>query len=227
MTVGGWRAVHDADRGACCDGTRYQGGGSVNGMTPAGLALIGVPANSSGTVDGVARSPAALRQRGLATTLARHRGFTDDGDLVLPAPVPVRGPSGLLAEDALVTMIGRVAEAVRAARRRGWFPLLLGGDCPVILGALAALQAERNRAGLLFVDGQVVRMPGRRRPRRAEKQLTANSGWRCGCSIPSSARSCAPCCPESIPQMSPPLARAMPASWPPRAWPAWTVSWAR
>jgi arginase len=122
-------------------------------MTPAGLALIGVPANSSGTVDGVARSPAVLRQRGLATALARHRGFTDDGDLVLPAPVPVRGPSGLLAEDALVTMIGQVAEAVRAARRRGWFPLLLGGDCPVILGALAALQAERNRAGLLFVDG--------------------------------------------------------------------------
>jgi arginase len=153
VTVGGWRAVHDADRGACCDGTRYQGGGSVNGMTPAGLALIGVPANSSGTVDGVARSPAVLRQRGLATALARHRGFTDDGDLVLPAPVPVRGPSGLLAEDALVTMIGQVAEAVRAARRRGWFPLLLGGDCPVILGALAALQAERNRAGLLFVDG--------------------------------------------------------------------------
>jgi arginase len=122
-------------------------------MTPPGLALIGVPANSSGTVDGVARSPAVLRQRGLATALARHRGFTDDGDLVLPAPVPVRGPSGLLAEDALVTMIGQVAEAVRAARRRGWFPLLLGGDCPVILGALAALQAERNRAGLLFVDG--------------------------------------------------------------------------
>jgi arginase len=88
-------------------------------MTPAGLALIGVPANSSGTVDGVAGSPAVLRQRGLATALARHPGFTDAGDLVLPGPVPVRGPSGLLAEDALVAMIGQVAEAVGAARSRG------------------------------------------------------------------------------------------------------------
>jgi arginase len=81
---------------------------------------------------------AVLRQRGLAGALARHPGFTDAGDLVLPAPVPVRGPSGLLAEDALVAMIEHVAEAVSAARRYGRFPLLVGGDCPVILGALAA-----------------------------------------------------------------------------------------
>jgi hypothetical protein len=46
-------------------------------MTPAELVLIGVPANSSGTVDGLTRAPAVLRQRGLVTALARHRGFTD------------------------------------------------------------------------------------------------------------------------------------------------------
>jgi arginase len=133
-------------------------------MTPAKLALIGVPANSSGTVDGVARAPAVLRQRGLATALACHPGFTDAGDLALPVPVPVRGPSGLLAEDALVAMIGQVAEAVGAARRRGRFPLLAGGDCPVILGALAALQAEAGRAGLLFVDGHEDAWPPRASP---------------------------------------------------------------
>ncbi len=133
-------------------------------MTPAGLALIGVPANSSGTVDGVARGPAVLRQRGLATALARHRGFTDAGDLVLPVPVPVRGPSGPPAEDALVAMTGQVAQAVSAARGCGWFPLLLGGDCPVILGALAAVQAEADRAGLLFVDGHEDAWPPRASP---------------------------------------------------------------
>ena len=66
-------------------------------MTPARLTLIGVPANSSGTVDGVARAPVVLRQRGLATALAGYPGFTDAGDLVLPVPVPVRSPGGLLA----------------------------------------------------------------------------------------------------------------------------------
>ena len=39
-------------------------------------------------------------------------------------------------------MIEEVREAVLAARARGRFPLLAGGDCSVILGALAALQGE-------------------------------------------------------------------------------------
>jgi arginase len=120
---------------------------------PGGIALIGVPTNSSATADGVARAPAVLREQGLAAALARWPGFTDVGDLVLPAPRPVRGPSGLLAEEALVSMIGHVRDAVATARGNGRFPLLIGGDCPVILGALAALQASGGRPGLLFVDG--------------------------------------------------------------------------
>jgi hypothetical protein len=45
------------------------------------------------------------RERGLAAVLASRPGFTDAGDLELPAPRPRRGPSGLLAEDALIAMI--------------------------------------------------------------------------------------------------------------------------
>jgi arginase len=133
-------------------------------MMPRDVVLIGVPTNSSGTVDGVARAPAVLRQRGLAAALAGRPGFSDGGDLALPAPVPDRGPSGLLAEDALITMIGQVRAAVIAARRGGRFPVLLGGDCPVILGALAALQAEQDRPGLLFVDGHEDAWPPRSSP---------------------------------------------------------------
>jgi arginase len=121
-------------------------------MMPRDVVLIGVPTNSSGTAGGVASAPGVLRQRGLAAALASRPAFMDAGDLALAVPQPGRGPSGLLAEDALITMIGQVREAVRAARRGGRFPLLIGGDCPVILGALAALQAE-HEPGLLFVDG--------------------------------------------------------------------------
>jgi arginase len=131
---------------------------------PREVVLIGVPTNSSGTVGGVARAPAVLRRRGLAAALAGRPGFTDAGDLALPAPQPRRGPSGLLAEDALIIMIGRVREAVSAARRGGRFPLLVGGDCPVILGALAALHAEHDQPGLLFVDGHEDAWPPRTSP---------------------------------------------------------------
>jgi arginase len=122
-------------------------------MMPPSVELIGVPTNSSGTVDGVARAPAVLRERGLAAALQSQRGFADAGDLPLLVPQQWRGRSGLLAEDALISMIGQVGAAVRAARDRGKFPLLIGGDCPVILGALVAMQAEAAQPGLLFVDG--------------------------------------------------------------------------
>jgi arginase len=117
------------------------------------IELLGVPTNSSGDRGGVARGPSALRDSGLVPRLATVVEITDAGDVPLPDPVPVRGPSGLLAEDALIAMIGQVSAAVKAARRRGRLPLVLGGDCPVLLGALAALQAGTEPVGLAFVDG--------------------------------------------------------------------------
>jgi arginase len=123
-------------------------------MIAGDVALIGVPTNSSGTRDGVARAPDVLRQSVLADiVLADQTRVQDEGNLQLAHPRPERGPSGLLAEDALIDMIGQVRAAVRAARSARRFPLLLGGDCPVILGALAALQDEHSEPGLLFVDG--------------------------------------------------------------------------
>jgi arginase family enzyme len=138
--------------------------GNLTEMITRDVVLIGVPTNSSGTADGVARAPGVLRERGLAAALAGRPGFTDAGDLALAAPRPRRGPSGLLAEDALIVMIGQVREAVGAARERGRFPLLIGGDCPVILGALAALQAGAGEPGLLFVDGHEDAWPPRASP---------------------------------------------------------------
>jgi hypothetical protein len=43
-------------------------------MIPRDVVLIGVPTNSSGTADGVARAPGVLRQRGLAPALAGRPG---------------------------------------------------------------------------------------------------------------------------------------------------------
>ena len=82
-------------------------------MTQRVVELVGVPTNSSGTEDGVARAPAVLRARGLAAALGSQPGFADAGDLVLQSPQRRRGPSGLLAAGVLITMIGRVEAAVR------------------------------------------------------------------------------------------------------------------
>jgi arginase family enzyme len=189
---------------------------------PREVELVGVPTNSSGTVDGVARAPAVLRQRGLPAALAGMPGVTDAGDLALPAPQSRRGPSGVLAEEALITMIGRVAGAVRAARGRGRFPVELGGDCPVMLGALAALQDEQDRPGLLFVDGHEDAWPPLASP--TGRRPIVSSGWRWGCSTPRWIGGCAASFPGSAAPMS---LRSVPAtvtSSPPRASRHWRAS---
>ena len=50
-------------------------------------------------------------------------------------------------------MISGVNRATATAWSQGRFPLLLGGDCPVLIGALAAGRAAFGDIGLLFVDG--------------------------------------------------------------------------
>jgi len=115
-----------------------------------GVVLVEVPLNSSGRHDGVARMPAALRDAGLHEALpALDRVVAVDvGDLV-----PRRGPSGFLAEDGLVRAVLGTRDAVGEALAAGSVPVVVGGDCPVLLGPLAALEGEGHRPGLVFVDG--------------------------------------------------------------------------
>jgi hypothetical protein len=79
----------------------------------------------------------------LAPALAARVGLTGSGDLPLSSPTPQRGLSGLRNEHGLIALVQQVSAAVRAVRRAGRLPLLVGGDCPVLLGALAASIAGR------------------------------------------------------------------------------------
>lgn len=114
--------------------------------------LTGVPYTSAAKPGGIAGAIAALREAGLAARLA-DLGVPDAGDLDLPPPDGRRGPSGLLNEPALGRLVAATRERVLASADRGHRVLLLGGDCPVLLGALAALEDAGHRPGLVMLDG--------------------------------------------------------------------------
>jgi arginase len=129
------------------------------------LTVVGVPFNSSGLSDGVARAPAALRRAGLVPGLAGRLDAVDGGDVRFDPATPGRSPtSGLLAERALVSMVAGTRQAVADVYHAGRFPLLLGGDCPVMLGALAATRDRHGEVGLLMLDGHEDAYPPRRSP---------------------------------------------------------------
>jgi arginase len=90
-----------------------------------------------------------LLENGLAgRLLARHAGC------VTPlAYSPERDPeTRTLNAHAIARWTPLLADAVEDVLNREEFPVILGGDCSVLLGPLLALK-RRGRFGLLFIDG--------------------------------------------------------------------------
>jgi arginase len=136
------------------------------------VSVVGVPFNSAGRPGGVAAAPAALRRAGLVDALPGRLEAADAGDVGFDPPAPERSPrSGLLAEAGLVSMVAATRRAVAATFEAGRFPLLVGGDCPVMLGGLAATRDRHGGVGLVMVDGHEDAYP----PRRSQTGEAADS----------------------------------------------------
>ena len=93
--------------------------------------------------------PAALLAAGLADRLgARSAG-------ALPAPAfdeRIDPETGMLNPAGLRDYSVRLADLVGTVLDRGEIPIVLGGDCSILLGNALALR-RRGRYGLLFLDG--------------------------------------------------------------------------
>jgi arginase len=117
-------------------------------------AVIGVPYTSTGLTTGEALAPGVLRDAGLTEAISRGAAMTDRGDVARGSPTPTRDPaSGIIAPQSMTTMIDAVRTTVAHVLREGEFPIVIGGECPLLLGCLAASRDFYGRTGLLFVDG--------------------------------------------------------------------------
>ena len=124
------------------------------------FAVIDVPSALGLCPSGVQDLPVALRRAGLALKL----GAVDAGRLDVPVYSPERDAiTRLLNGPALHDLSRELASLIAASVGRGEFPVVLAGDCSVLLGATLALRrlgAEHRtpdvpRYGLLFLDGHV------------------------------------------------------------------------
>lgn len=129
------------------------------------LALISAPSNlglrppQAGAVPGTAKAPEALREAGLYSRLAA--GGAADAGVVLPGRyLAGTQPGQVRNQDAILEHAGRLAARIRAQLDADRAPLVLGGDCSLLLAAGRALRA-RGRYGLVHLDGHTdFRHPG-------------------------------------------------------------------
>lgn len=98
---------------------------------------------------GVETLPDAVLAAGLADRLdARHAGRVE-----APTYGDQRDPvTKLLNPQGIAEYSTALADAVTEVLDAGEFPVVLGGDCSILLGPLLALR-RRDRHGLLFLDG--------------------------------------------------------------------------
>ncbi|MFE9691373.1 arginase family protein [Micromonospora sp. NPDC005806] len=125
------------------------------------IAVLDAPTNlglrppTSTSVPGCAKAPGALRDHDL---LARLRA-RDVGCLTPPRydPGDWRPGDGVCHAREISGYSVALADRIGAIIDRGEFPLVLGGDCSVLLGSALAMhrlgEAVGGRIGLVFVDG--------------------------------------------------------------------------
>ncbi|RUW92542.1 arginase family protein [Mesorhizobium sp. M7A.F.Ca.US.010.02.1.1] len=112
-------------------------------------AILEAPSTLGLATDGVERLPDRLLDLGLAERIQARRA----GRLAVPAKDPTPDPeTGTLNARAIAQWSPQLADAVEAVLDAGGFPVVLGGDCTIVLGSALAFR-RRGRYGLLFIDG--------------------------------------------------------------------------
>jgi arginase len=119
------------------------------------IALLDAPSNlglrppQPGHLPGVWRLPGALRRHGLLERLGAH-----DAGAVQPPAYSAEPDSvtGFRNGPSIAAFTAQLAKRVSTMIGDGFFPLVLGGDCSILLGNLLALRGL-GQYGLCFLDG--------------------------------------------------------------------------
>ena len=123
-------------------------------MTARDYSIIGVPSAAGAHSPGVEKAPQALRSAGLADALRRRGATVDDsrGDLPL-VPFAIDQEHRYAQNAATVaTVATTLANEVEAVLTDGHVPLVVGGDCTILLGVLAGEVRSQKSTALVYLD---------------------------------------------------------------------------
>lgn len=118
------------------------------------ISIVGVPSSAGSYAAGQDQAPAVLRSAGLIDALsASGLEVQDEGDLPLQIWRPDRINTRAQNIDQVTESILELIEILTPLLARGDMLLVLGGNCTVALGVVAALRrVSADPVGVLYVD---------------------------------------------------------------------------
>jgi arginase len=126
-------------------------------MTARTIAILGAPTAAAAHWPGQEKAPSAFRDAGLIEQLqAASVLFVDCGDLSVEPwrSARVSVPGGFVNNlDRVIAVAGQIRDRVAAIDRDGHFPVVLGGDCTITVGAMAGHLTAGIEPALIYVDG--------------------------------------------------------------------------
>lgn len=120
------------------------------------IALIGAPSSAGARHVGQEKAPNALRDAGLIQSLKTNGHEVKDlGDIEIVSfsPDPVHPRQQNLSR--VVNVLEQVENQVNSAVTGKKWPLIIGGDCTITIGVLAALTQHFPSLGMIYLDGDV------------------------------------------------------------------------
>lgn len=130
------------------------------------IGLLSAPSNlglrppAPTSVPGCAKAPEALREAGLHRRLAEF-GAQERGVVLSGRYADDAAPGSLRNHVAIIEHARRLAERIDLLRADGLAPLVLGGDCGILVAAGLSLRRAPGRYGLVHLDGHTdFRNPG-------------------------------------------------------------------
>src|SRR5215831_7925560 len=130
------------------------------------IGLLSAPSNlglrppAPTSVPGCAKAPEALREAGLHRRLAELAA--EERGVILPGRYADDAtPGSLRNQAAIIEHARRLAGRIDLLRAGGLAPLVLGGDCGILVAAGLSLRRAPGRYGLIHLDGHTdFRNPG-------------------------------------------------------------------
>lgn len=118
------------------------------------ISIIGVPMDLGADRRGVDMGPSAIRYAGIVERLERI-GYNvhDQGDIVVRRTASNKNAhTNLKYLDEITRVNLELCEAVSSEMKKGYFPLVIGGDHSIAIGTIAGVLQHRPKTGVIWFD---------------------------------------------------------------------------